>query len=192
VLLTCACLAAVGLFFLSQAAGALVLVAATIYGVGKTFFWPVTLGVVAERFPKGGALTLNAMGGCGMLGVGIIGSQLLGFWQDTNINRELTKRDPQAHARLMAKEEKHSVFGTYTSLDQGAVNKINDQLALAKKREGADLAKLAQDPEYQTLVRNAYDHLIRKEGDTAEKTHDAMTRPWPMPAPSWTRRRPRP
>ncbi len=29
-------------------------VAATVYGVGKTFLWPTMLGVVAERFPRGG------------------------------------------------------------------------------------------------------------------------------------------
>ena len=44
---------------LSQAAGIAVLLAATLYALGKTFFWPSMLGVVAERFPKGGALTLN-------------------------------------------------------------------------------------------------------------------------------------
>lgn len=36
------------------------------------------LGVVAEQFPKGGALTLNLIAGVGMLGVGIDGSVFLG------------------------------------------------------------------------------------------------------------------
>jgi len=175
VLLTCACLAAIGLFFLSQAAGVTILVAATIYGIGKTFFWPVTLGVVAERFPKGGALTLNAIGGCGMLGVGIIGSQILGFWQDTTIDRELLAESRDAHVRLMAKEEKRSIFGRYKSLDQRKVNEINDKLALYNIRgENPDEAKLAGDPMYQTLVRNAYDHLLRKKGDTEPKSFEEM------------------
>lgn len=51
--------------------------AATIYALGKTFFWPTMLGVAAERFPKGGALTLNAIGGMGMLSVGVIGAVFL-------------------------------------------------------------------------------------------------------------------
>ena len=34
--------------------------AATVYGIGKTFLWPTMLGVVSERFPRGGALTLGA------------------------------------------------------------------------------------------------------------------------------------
>ena len=70
-LAVCAALAALGLVALSAAqAAVMIILAATLYAVGKTFFWPTTLGVVAEQFPKGGALTLNAMGGVGMLGVG--------------------------------------------------------------------------------------------------------------------------
>lgn len=176
VLFTCSVLAAIGLFFLSQAAGVTILIAATVYGVGKTFFWPVTLGLCAERFPRGGALTLNAVSGCGMLGVGIIGSQILGYWQDTSIDRQLLAQNKDAHVRLMAKEEKSSVFGTYKSLNQKAVNEITDKLALAKAREGADPAKLAADPMYQTLVRNAYDHLVRKEGDAEAKSFDIMNK----------------
>lgn len=174
VLFSCAVLAAIGLFFLSQAAGVTILIAATVYGIGKTFFWPVTLGLCAERFPRGGALTLNAVSGCGMLGVGILGSQLLGYWQDTNIDRKLLASNKEAHARLMAGEEKRSVFGHYKSLDQRKVNEISDKLALFAKREGADEAKLAQDPMYQTLVRNAYDHLVRKAGDVEEKSFEVM------------------
>ena len=29
--------------------------AATLYAVGKTFFWPTTLGIVSEQYPRGGA-----------------------------------------------------------------------------------------------------------------------------------------
>ena len=34
--------------------------AATIFGVGKTYFWPTMLGVTAEQFPRGGALLICA------------------------------------------------------------------------------------------------------------------------------------
>ena len=43
--------------------------AATIFGVGKTFFWPTMLAITSEQFPRGGALLLNLMGGAGMLSV---------------------------------------------------------------------------------------------------------------------------
>lgn len=69
-LLLVSCLfAAGGLMFLSMVTGVTIIVAATIYAIGQMFFWPTTLGLVAERFPKGGALTLNAMAGVDMLGV---------------------------------------------------------------------------------------------------------------------------
>ena len=56
----------------------MIFVFATLYGFGKTFFWPTTLGVVSEQCPKGGALTLNAIAGIGMLAVGILGGPVIG------------------------------------------------------------------------------------------------------------------
>ena len=71
-------LAIVGLYTLSFTAGAMIFVAATLYGFGKTFFWPTMLGVVSEQMPKGGALTLNAISGIGMLAVGTLGTTYIG------------------------------------------------------------------------------------------------------------------
>jgi len=173
--------AAAGLYFLSGAQGIWILLMATIYGTGQCFFWPVTLGLVSERFPKGGALTLNAIAGVGMLGVGILGSQLLGFWQDTSIDENLKAKDEAAYARLMDQEEKQSIFGNYKALDGDQVNEINDKVALYDfRQQTASTTKLklsealAEDLEYQTLVRNAYNHLVRAEGDTETRSHDAM------------------
>src|SRR5207244_2534440 len=39
--------------------------AVTVYGIGKTFYWPTLLGVISERFPRGGALALGISGGIG-------------------------------------------------------------------------------------------------------------------------------
>lgn len=75
-------LAIVGLYWLSFASGMVVFAAATIYAVGKSFFWPTMLGVAGEQTPKGGALTLNALGGIGMLGVGVLGFQYIGMLQN--------------------------------------------------------------------------------------------------------------
>lgn len=76
-----AVLAIAGLTFLSTAEGTMILVAATLYGFGKTFFWPTMLGVVSEQCPKGGALTLNAISGIGMLAVGTLGFPYIGTLQ---------------------------------------------------------------------------------------------------------------
>ena len=80
-LAVCSLLAIVGLFSLSATAGMAIFVAATLYGVGKTFFWPTMLGVVSEQMPKGGALTLNAISGIGMLAVGTLGFPYIGSVQ---------------------------------------------------------------------------------------------------------------
>ena len=77
-----AVLAIIGLMLLSSATGvAMLFGAATLYGFGKTFFWPTMLGVVSDQTPRGGALTLNALGGMGMLAVGVLGFPYIGTLQ---------------------------------------------------------------------------------------------------------------
>ncbi|NND05963.1 MAG: MFS transporter [Saprospiraceae bacterium] len=119
-LAVCALLAALGLIFLSKAAGFAILLAATLYGVGKTFFWPTTLGIVAEQFPKGGALTLNAIAGVGMLAVGIVGNPFLGNFQDKQVDKQLMAYDQSNNTSYHSSyvtEPKRSVFGKYLGLD---------------------------------------------------------------------------
>ncbi len=58
------------------------LVAVTVYGIGKTFYWPTMLGVISERYPKGGALALGLSGGIGMICAGEIGAPGIGYKQD--------------------------------------------------------------------------------------------------------------
>jgi MFS family permease len=74
-LFVCSILTGLGLYWLgSLQAGASALVAfaaATLFGVGKSYFWPTMLGVTAEQFPRGGALLISLMGGAGMLSVAV-------------------------------------------------------------------------------------------------------------------------
>lgn len=78
----CAALAIAGLAFLSMASGlVMIFIAASLYACGKTFFWPTMLGVVSDQTPRGGALTLNALGGIGMLAVGVLGFPYIGILQ---------------------------------------------------------------------------------------------------------------
>jgi MFS family permease len=70
-LLASAGLAALGLFWLggleSGASSPLIaLLAATVFGVGKSLIWPTMLGMAAERSARGGALTLSLLSGVGM------------------------------------------------------------------------------------------------------------------------------
>ena len=109
-------IAAVGIFSLSMATGIAIILAATLYALGKTFFWPTMLGVVSEQFPRGGALTLNAIAGLGMMAVGIIGTPLLGNVQDKEIDKQLKAEHAPLHAKVMG-DEKPSVFGRYQPVD---------------------------------------------------------------------------
>jgi MFS transporter, DHA2 family, metal-tetracycline-proton antiporter len=125
----CSAIAAVGLYSLSQATGAAVLLAATIYGVGKSFFWPTSIGFVAEQFPKGGAVTMNVLAGVGMLAVGIVGSVLLGSIQDRAIGESLAAHDEQHGTQLhqaFFTNEKSGAFGRYFALDEVKVNAADE------------------------------------------------------------------
>lgn len=123
-LMASAAIAAVGLYSLSLASGIAILAAATFYAFGKTFFWPTMLGIVSERFPKGGAMTLNTIAGVGMLSVGIVGAPFLGFVQDNAIDKNLAAYDAAHKSALHSTyvtEAKESVFGNYTALDSKKV-----------------------------------------------------------------------
>ena len=116
-------IAAAGLLCLSVSAGLTILLAATLYGLGKAFFWPTMLGVAAEQFPKGGALTLNTLGGVGMLAVGVLGAPFQGFIQDTKVDRELLAANPAVYAQII-KKPKESVFGPYRAVDPAKVETL--------------------------------------------------------------------
>jgi MFS family permease len=139
-LATCSAIACLGLIFLSKATGLMIFLAATLYGVGKTFFWPTMLGVVAERFPKGGALTLNSIAGMGMLSVGVIGAVLLGNIQDNKVESDLMDENQAIHEQVVG-EEMLSIFGKYrpivpdkvAALSEADQNVVSDVRASAKQ-----------------------------------------------------------
>ena len=146
-LAACSLIAACGLVFLSKATGMAILVAATLYGIGKTFFWPTMLGVVAEQFPKGGALTLNTIGGVGMLGVGVVGAVLLGNIQDKEVDAKLFSAQPEIHAQV-AGEEQTSVFGSYRPIDAEKVQELPDE----QQEEITEIQATAKKSALQTVA----------------------------------------
>lgn len=85
---------AIGLFWLSSATGAAIFIAFTLYALGQTYYWPCVLGFTAERYPRGGALTLNTVSAIGLLSSGIIGGQLLGVAFDESIHGNVVKDVP--------------------------------------------------------------------------------------------------
>jgi MFS family permease len=120
-LFSCAVLAMIGLFWLgSSTVGIAVFLAATIYGVGKTFFWPTMLGVVSERFPRGGALTLGAVGAAGVFSAGLLGTPGIGYIQDYYAADKLSKDAPALYAQYNAPEPKRFLFFPPTTGLDGA------------------------------------------------------------------------
>jgi len=172
-LAVCSLLAAVGLTALSRSTGIMILIAATLYAVGKTFFWPTMLGIVAERFPRGGALTLNSVGAVGMLGVGVVGAVLLGNIQDRAIEHRLKAEHPAIYARIMG-EERMSVFGRYRPVDSKklAAASKEEQEIVKRLRETAKKDALATVAIFPTIMFVSYIGLIiyfrRRGGYRAE------------------------
>lgn len=164
-LAVCSIIAATGLFLLSQSAGTMILVAATIYGLGKSFFWPTMLGVVAERFPKGGALTLNITGGLGMIAAGVLGAGILGFIQDKTVDSEIKAYDNANQTELYEKyvtEEKTSVFGDYRAIDQQKLSDANaeDLTAIAAIQENSKKEALRDIVIFPVIMFISYISLI--------------------------------
>ena len=124
-LATCSAIAAIGLLWLSQASAApLLFAAATFYGLGKTFFWPTTLGVVSERYPRGGALMLNAIAGVGMISVGTIGNPGIGTVQDMTVVSELRAADPALAQRVIV--QRPGLFGESYAVDPALRGQVTD------------------------------------------------------------------
>ena len=76
--------------------------AVTVYGIGKTFYWPTMLGVISERFPKGGALALGLSGGIGMMSAGLLGGPGIGYKQDYFAVEKLTETSKPTYERYKA------------------------------------------------------------------------------------------
>ncbi|WP_010585233.1 MFS transporter [Schlesneria paludicola] len=104
----------------------LCVVAATVYACGKTFLWPTMLAVASERFPKGGAITIGALGGIGMLSAGWLGGPGIGFKQDYNASNELKREAPEVYERYKADGENSFLGYKVVGLDGLKVGVLDD------------------------------------------------------------------
>jgi hypothetical protein len=118
---------AIGLTLLGNAQGALMcVIAATVYGIGKTFLWPTMLAVVSEQFPKGGAITIGAAGGVGMLAAGLLGGPGIGFLQDQNASTKLRESSAAVYDRYKAPKENEFLWMKTVGLDGSKVGVLED------------------------------------------------------------------
>jgi len=153
-LLVCAILGAAGLFWLGSAeAGITIILAATVYGFGKTFFWPTMLGVVGERFPKGGAMTMGVMGGIGMLSAGYLGGPGIGYKQDYYASEKLEQTAPELYAEYKAGDTKSFLFfPEINGLDGSKVAVLQDDGEELARREEIETKEEKLSDETKELV----------------------------------------
>ena len=116
--------------------GVLCVIAATVYACGKTFLWPTMLAVVSEQFPKGGAITIGAIGGAGMLSAGLLGGPGIGFKQDYHASNSLKEKAPAVYERYKAPSENSFVGFKVVGLDGAKVGVLEDG--------GKELARAAE------------------------------------------------
>lgn len=177
-LLMCsACFGATGLFLLSEAGAKFNLggpmlaasAAAAVYGIGKTFYWPTMLGVVAERFPRGGAYTLGAMGCAATLSAGLLGGPAIGFMQDYFASHDLERKAPAAYERYRADRE-NSLLWVFRvrGLDGSKVAVLADD----GKQLGEDLRVLAQSKADSNQILHLASLRDWWEGVRAEASQD--------------------
>jgi MFS family permease len=135
ILLLCAVLACVGLNLSSTITtfgGALL--ALTVYGIGKTFFWPTMLAVTSDRFPRTGALAISIMGGIGMMSAGLIGAPGLGYAKDRFAGDALKTASASAYEAYKAETPSKFlpfVFAEATGLDGKKLGDVQNKLSTA-------------------------------------------------------------
>jgi MFS family permease len=83
VLLISAILATIGIYMFSTVTGPMAYVAAVVFALGVSYFWPVMVGSVAQRVPLSSALGMSMIGGIGMFSTAIF-QPIIGNWIDSS------------------------------------------------------------------------------------------------------------
>jgi hypothetical protein len=124
-----ACFGAIGLYWLGTITTVgMAFAAATVFALGKTFYWPTMLGVIGERFPKAGAIAMGLSGGIGMLSAGFLGGPGIGYTQDRQAVAHLQQSAPDAYARVKADETNRFLFfPPIQGLDGAKVKAVADK-----------------------------------------------------------------
>ncbi len=152
-LLVCAVLACIGLNLtsgISSFGGALL--ALTIYGIGKTFFWPTMLAVLSDRFPRTGAVAMSIMGGIGMMSAGLLGSPGLGYAKDRYATEALTQQSPELAAQYRAEKPSSFLFlKEVFGLDQKKMKEIKEIKAESRSTEQNTVITADQEGDRRTL-----------------------------------------
>jgi MFS family permease len=163
-LAACSALAGLGILALSRTAHSgtgTIFAAATLFGVGITFFWPTILGLTSEQCPKGGALTLNAMGGIGMLTVGILGAPFLGYMQESSTTQQLRATNPALYEQVRVKQD--YLLGAYEAIDpvkSAAVTDAKSQADLQAATTAGKFSALGKMAMFPAFILAGYLSLL--------------------------------
>jgi MFS family permease len=159
-LLVCAILACVGLNLTSGIAsfgGAML--ALTVYGIGKTFFWPTMLAVASDRFPRTGAVAISIMGGIGTMSAGLIGAPGLGYAKDRFAGDELYKASPAVFAEYKAEKPSRFlpfIFREATGLDGKKLGAAKSTPAERRNDNQRIVIESDQKGDRRTLVADSF------------------------------------
>jgi len=130
----------VGLMMLSKVDGIWIFVAFVLYAVGQTFYWPTVLGFVSEQYPKSGALSLNMITAVGLLSLGIIGTPVIGAFNDNHTKNNVKELSVEIYEK--AKKDAN-VFGvSYEAIDAKVAEEVaqtldkNEELTAATTKSG--------------------------------------------------------
>lgn len=142
-LLICAILAAIGLNLTSMVNSfGMAILALTVYGVGKTFFWPTMLAVASDRFPRTGAVAISIMGGVGMMSAGLIGTPGLGYFKDRYSGETLQQTNPELFDEYRAAEpSKFLFFEPAVGLDGKKLGEVGDSLTALRQEDSSATAE---------------------------------------------------
>ena len=116
------------------------------------------LGFTSERYPQGGALTLNTVSAIGLLSAGIIGTPLLGAAFDRSIHATVQAEAPALEAaargedgfmwmrhQVIVPKQANEFLATQTAADQERIRKIysEDPKGTAQVAAGRDVLAYA-------------------------------------------------
>lgn len=128
---------AAGLYCYGTADGtAAAFLGATFFGVGVSFFFPTTVGIVAERLPQTGSLGIVLTCGVGLGAAGQIGTPGVGLIGDMQIASYLSEEDREERA-VAVLEGVQEEFPAYVEQAEQADNPIEEVGFLAADVQGA-------------------------------------------------------
>jgi MFS family permease len=157
ILLVSAILACIGLNLTSTVTTfGVAMLALTVYGIGKTFFWPTMLAVASDRFPRTGAIAISIMGGIGMLSAGLLGSPGLGYSKDRFAGEALKQESPALFEQYKAsKPSGFLMLPETTGLDGAKIGEIQKKDPASRSADEQMVIAASIKGDRETLVADS-------------------------------------